>query len=94
MPYNLQTATMEASCVLFSPLLTEIQTNANETLNSENLEMHPSRARKTIIYIPRQSLELLYLRFVSIFIMCPTLGASNLTGLANTLAGYVAARSI
>ena len=94
MPYNLQTATMEASCVLFYPLLTEIQTNANETLNSENLEMHPSRARKMIIYILRQSLELLYLRFVSIFIMCPTLGASNLTVLANTLTGYVAARSI
>lgn len=76
---------MEASCVLFYPFLAEIQTNANETLNSENLETHPSRARKMIIYILRQSLELLYLRFVSIFIMCPILGASNLTVLANTL---------
>ena len=78
-------------CVLFYPLITEIQTNANETLNSENLEMHPSRARKMIIYILRQSLELLYLRFVSIFIMCPILGAGNLTVLANTLTGYLAA---
>lgn len=91
MPYNLQTATMEASCVLFYPFLAEIQTNANETLNSENLETHPSRARKMIIYILRQSLELLYLRFVSIFIMCPILGASNLTVLANTLTGYAVA---
>lgn len=82
---------MQIPCVLFYTFLTEIQTNSNETLNSENLEVHPSRARKMSIYILRQSLELLYLRFVGIFIVCPILGASNLTVLANTLTGYLAA---
>lgn len=52
-------------------------------LNNEQWEMHPSKARMLAIHILRQSLEQLYLRLVSIFIVSPSLGASKLTSLPN-----------
>lgn len=84
MPSNLETATMETLHVLFYPLLTEIQTQRlSKIMNSGSLEIHPSKARKLAVHILRQSLEQLYLRFVSIFIVSPSLGASKLTSLPN-----------
>lgn len=89
MPYNLETATMETLHVLLYPFLAETQAQLLSEITS--LEMHPSQARKLAIHILRPSLELLYLRLVSIFIVTPSLWASNLTVHPNPLMGYLAA---
>ena len=61
MPSNLQTATIETSSAFFYPFPLGIQTQLfSEITSSRSLEMWLSRARKLVIYILRQSLELLY----------------------------------
>ena len=64
MPYNLQTATTETSSAFFYPSPLGIQTQLfSEITTSMSLEMWPFlRARKLVLYILRQSLELFSLR--------------------------------
>jgi hypothetical protein len=77
MPYNLQTATMETSPV-FYPFPSGIQTQLfSEITSSRSLEMWPSRAGELVIYILRQSPELLYLKACQYFHYNPILGAHH-----------------
>lgn len=63
MPYNLQTATTETSSAFFYPSPLGIQTQLfSEITTSMSLEMWSCRARKLVLCILRQSLELFSLR--------------------------------
>lgn len=67
MPYNLQTATIGTQPV-FRPFPLGIQTQLfSEITSSRSMEMWPSSAERLVIYILRQSLELLYIRACQYF---------------------------